>query len=32
MNVSLINHHRAMDDAYATAEIFIQINAIRQEK
>ncbi|RXE87664.1 exonuclease domain-containing protein [Pseudoalteromonas sp. A757] len=31
MNVPLVNHHRAMDDAYATAEIFIQINKIRQE-
>lgn len=32
MNVPLVNHHRAMDDAYASAEIFIQINTIRQEK
>lgn len=32
MNVPLVNHHRAMDDAYATAEIFIEINTIRQGK
>ncbi|PCK31332.1 DNA polymerase III subunit epsilon [Pseudoalteromonas piscicida] len=32
LGVDLVNHHRAMDDALAATEIFLQINAIRQEQ
>ena len=31
LNVSLINHHRAVDDAKATAEIFLKCMAILEE-
>ncbi|WP_353095271.1 PolC-type DNA polymerase III [Tissierella praeacuta] len=32
LNVSLVNHHRAVDDATATAEIFLKILDILKEK